>query len=125
MSGLLATGRKVLFSWQFLLNVLVILIITCWIPLLTQTMEMRDSEGNLIQQVTKTSRAYESWWVVVRMAPGMKSHLRAVALHFGMCFFISFFVWFIRIYNLKESPLKIPSEGEKKEDENGEGCDSC
>jgi len=98
MKTFLKTGVKVLLSWRFLLNFIVILLITCWVPLLSQTMEMRDSDGNLVQQVTKVSRVYQSWWVVLRLAPGTKSHLQAVALHFGMCFFISFFVWFIRLY---------------------------
>ncbi len=87
-----------LLSWRFMLNLVLILLITCWVPLLSQTMEMRDSNGNLIQQVTKVSRAYQSWWVVLRLAPGAKSHAQAVALHFGLCFIITFSVWFIRMY---------------------------
>lgn len=105
MKTLLKTGGRVLCSWPFLLNLVVILLLTCWLPLLTQTMEMRDSAGNLVQQNTITSRIYESWWIVLRLAPGTKSHLGAVALHFGMCFAITFAVWVFRMY-----PRQIPPE---------------
>lgn len=104
MKTLLKTCGRVLCSWPFLLNLVVILFVTCWLPLLSQTMEMRDSAGNLVQQNTITSRVYESWWIVIRMAPGMKSHLGAVALHFGMCFFITLCVWVIRMYPRQRPP---------------------
>jgi len=103
MNACLRTGANVLLSWQFMLNLAVILVITCWVPLLSQTMEMRDSDGNLVQQSTRASRAYESWWVVLRLAPGTKTHLMAVALHLGMCFPITFVVWFIRMYPRREA----------------------
>ena len=60
MKTLLKTCGQVLRSWPFLLNLAVILLLTCWLPLLTQTMEMRDGAGNLVQQNTITSRVYES-----------------------------------------------------------------
>ena len=112
MKTLLKTCGQVLRSWPFLLNLAVILLLTCWLPLLTQTMEMRDGAGNLVQQNTITSRVYESWWIVIRMAPGMKGHLGAVALHFGMCFFITLCVWVIRMYPRQESPKVEADNGD-------------
>lgn len=104
MKTFLKTAGGVLFSWKFMLNLLVILIITCWVPLLSQTVEMRDGAGNLMQQATNTFRAYQSWWTVVRLAPGWKGHLNAVGLHLGLCFAITFAVWMVRSYSLRNLP---------------------
>lgn len=117
MKVLLKTCGQVLRSWPFLLNLAAILLLTCWLPLLTQTMEMRDGAGNLVQQNTITSRVYESWWIVIRMAPGMKGHLGAVALHFGMCFAITLGVWVIRMYPRREQE---PVEGDHPQAEPGD-----
>ncbi len=109
MNACLRTGANVLLSWQFVLNLVLILLITCWVPLLSQTMEMRDSNGNLVQQSTRVSRVYESWWVVLKLAPGAKTHVRAVALHLGMCFIITFSVWFIRTYRSHKAENEVPT----------------
>ncbi|NLV42935.1 MAG: hypothetical protein GXY07_00375 [Candidatus Hydrogenedentes bacterium] len=112
MKTLLKTAARVLLSWQFILNLLVILLITCWVPLLSQTVEMRDADGNLMQQATNTFRAYQSWWTVVRLAPGWRGHLSAVGMHFGLCFAITFgvWVWFTAIRVLRTDPLLRPPE---------------
>jgi hypothetical protein len=104
MKTLLKTAARVLLSWQFILNLLVILLITCWVPLLSQTVEMRDADGNLMQQTTNTFRAYQSWWTVVRLAPGWKGHLSAVGMHFGLCFAITFGVWVLRMQSFGKTP---------------------
>lgn len=112
MNAILKTSGKVLLSKAFFINLAVILVITAWVPLLSQTVEMRDSDGNLLHQATTTSRAYESWWIVVRMAPGAKSHAKAVTLHFCLCFAISFGVWFIRLHSLREDAPDTGPGGE-------------
>ena len=111
MSVILKTSARVLMSWPFWLNLLVILVVTCWVPLLSQTMEMTDDAGNVLQQATITSRVYESWWIVIRNAPGAEAHRRAVGLHLGLSFAISFFVWFIRAYTIPSSDQDHPAPG--------------
>jgi hypothetical protein len=101
---IIKTSRRVIFSWSFLLNLLFILLITCWITLLSQTIEMRDPDGNVLQQGIRTYRVWESWWTVVRFGPGWQSHLYAVAIHFGVSFFITYVVWLLRLLSFGKTP---------------------
>lgn len=112
MKTLLKTAARVLLSWQFILNLLVILLITCWVPLLSQTVEMRDADGNLMQQTTNIFRAYQSWWTVVRLAPGWKGHLSAVGMHFGLCFAITFVVWVLRMQSFGKTSEETVNTGD-------------
>lgn len=91
----LKNSLKVLLSWRFLLNFVIIIVVTSWIPLMSQTMVVRDGDGNVIQENTITARLYESWWGVVTMKAGMNAHGKAVLWHLGICFVISFAVWFM------------------------------
>ncbi len=121
MKAMLNTARDVIVSWRFLLNLVVILLITSWLPMLSQTVVMRDSDGNVMHESTVTSKLYQSWDAVLRMKPGMRPHLQAVSLHFGMCFAISFGVWYVTLHSRKRSVAletvskddKSPAEGEE------------
>ncbi len=99
MKRILQTAVAVVGSWRFIINFVVILLITSWVPLLSQTVTMSDDQGNVMHEAVTTSRVYQSWAVVLRQGPGMSGHLRAVALHAGMCFAIAFAVWFLALYS--------------------------
>ena len=70
---------------------------------MSQTWVIRDNDGNILQENTITARLYESWWGVITMEPGMKAHGHAVLWHFGICFIISFAVWFITLRSRKDT----------------------
>ncbi len=113
MKRILQTAVAVVSSWRFLINFAVILLITAWVPLLSQTVTMSDDQGNVMHEAVTTSRVYQSWAVVLRQGPGMSGHLRAVALHAGMCFAIAFAVWFLALYS--QRPDKPTDDGDGQE----------
>ena len=119
MTNLLKNSLKILVSWRFLLNLALILVITCWIPLVSQTMVMRDSDGNIIQERTDTARLYQSWWGVMTVKPNLDTHLQAALWHFGICFAMSYAVWWITLRSWAQQGSKEPEEAEREEEEPG------
>jgi len=115
MINLLKNSFNVLISWRFLLNLLIILVATSWIPLMSQTMVVRDGDGNVIQESTTTARLYESWWGVVTMKPGLNAHGQAVLWHLGICFVISFAVWFMTMRAWENSTV-VTKQADGKEE---------
>ena len=85
------------------MNLAIILVATSWISLMSQTVTVRDGDGNIVQEATRTARLYESWWAVARRGPAMKSHGRAVSLHLGVCFIITFAVWYVALNGKKRA----------------------
>lgn len=97
MTHTIKTSLKILISWRFLLNLAIILVVTCWIPLVSQTMVVRDDDGTIVQERTDTARLYQSWWDAITLKPNLDTHLKAVLWHFGICFVMSYAVWFITL----------------------------
>ena len=60
MKTLLKTAARVLLSWQFILNLLVILLITCWVPLLSQTVEMLAPSASSLRTSSRRRRSSRS-----------------------------------------------------------------
>ena len=84
---MLKNSLKILISWRFLLNIAVILVVTCWVPLVSQTMVVRDGDGKIIQERTDTARLYQSWWGVITLKPNLDTHLKAVLTAFRHLFY--------------------------------------
>ncbi len=88
-------GRlQFLLGWRFWLNYTFILAVTSWVPLLRQTATMTTSDGTVLQQTSTNVRAYESWIALFTKGPGVGQG-QAVAMHLGLCFIITAFVWFL------------------------------
>lgn len=81
-------------QWRFWVNLAVVLLVTCWIPLLTQTAVMKDQEGNILSQQTIQVRVWRSWAALATQGPS-PAHGRAVGLHFGLSFLMCFTVWYL------------------------------
>ncbi|HOD95120.1 MAG TPA: hypothetical protein PK480_05445 [Candidatus Hydrogenedentes bacterium] len=112
MASFILRCRMVFFSWRFLLNLLLVLVITSWIPLLAQTYTLKDSNGVVLQEQTVKVRAWTSWRKMMKPgAPDFKSHLYAVSTHFGVCLLISFSVWFVTRRQLQKKMLRTEHTG--------------
>ena len=81
-------------QWRFWVNLAVVLLVTCWIPLLEQTAVMKDQEGNILSQQTIQVRAWRSWAALATKGPSL-AHGKAVGLHFGLSFLMCFTVWYL------------------------------
>lgn len=88
-------GRlRFLLQGRFWLNYVFILAVTSWVPLLRQTATMTGSEGAVLKQTVITVRAWQSWYALFTKGPGVGQG-QAVAMHLGLCFLITAFVWFL------------------------------
>lgn len=117
MNTVIRRSLSILRSWRFLANVAVILIITSWIPLLSQTYTLKDVDGTVLQERTQQVRAWVSWGRIIRpSAPDFYSHLYAVSIHLATCLVISFAVWYVSLqWGLKSSAKAVePAEPEEK-----------
>lgn len=119
MATLLKNSLKILISWRFLLNLAIILVLTCWIPLVSQTMVMRDTDGNIIQERTDTARLYQSWYGVLTLKPNLDTHLQAVLWHFGICFAMSYAVWFVTLRAWAQQGNSKPEVAEREQEDPG------
>lgn len=81
-------------QWRFWLNYAFILAVTSWLPLLTQTATMIADDGKVLQQSTISVRAYQSWYILFTKGPE-SGQVQPVAMHLGLCFIITAFVWFM------------------------------
>lgn len=99
-------------QWRFWVNLAVVLAVTCWIPLLTQTAVMKDQEGTILNQTTIQVRAWRSWVALVTQGPSL-AHGKAVGLHFGLSFLMCFTVWYLaagRDLRAEQTPQDTPQE---------------
>ena len=121
MITIFKNSLKILISWRFLLNLAIILVVTCWIPLVSQTMVVRDGDGNIVQERTDTARIYQSWWGVLTMKPNLDTHLQAVLWHFGICFVMSYAVWFttLRAWVQPETKKELEAHDTEESGSNG------
>jgi hypothetical protein len=108
-------GRlQFLLQGRFWLNYAVILAATSWLPLLEQTATMSGADGTVLKQTTSTLRAYQSWYALFSHGPDAGQG-QAAALHLGLCFIVTAFVWLLMfkpiVQDLRESALELPCEG--------------
>jgi hypothetical protein len=82
--------RRIL-SRAFLLNFLVVLVVTCWIPLTTLRATMTNEAGEIQAETVRSIPLYESYYRF--FTSFHSSYLQAILLHWGICFAISFAVW--------------------------------
>ncbi len=88
-------GRlRFLRQGRFWLNYLFILAVTSWLPLLTQTATMTDSGGKVLTTSVLKVPVWQSWRILAVKGPA-GGHGQAVAMHLGLCFVITAFVWFL------------------------------
>jgi hypothetical protein len=77
---------------RFWLNYAVILVVTCWMPLLNTRVVMKDASGKVVEGVGQSVRVYQSYYQLLHGANYW--HGIAVALHLGICFIVAFAVWY-------------------------------
>lgn len=104
----MAKRLKVLLMWRFWLNYAAILVLTCWVPVLSQTMVMTTQEGKEVSRQTVNIRAYHTWKTLVTEGPGT-SHDKGVLIHGGLCLAVTFAVWFALAGNRESKPAEEPS----------------
>lgn len=102
MNKPLQTAITVVRSWRFALNLVVILLITSWVPLMSKSITIRDEHGYIIHETMVSTPVYRSWRSILRWDPDVSGHLRAAALHFGLCFVVAFGVWYLTLYARRE-----------------------
>lgn len=113
MASFILRCRTVLFSWRFLLNLLLVLVCTSWIPLLAQTYTLKDPDGVVLQEQTVKVRVWTSWRKMMNPgAPDFMSHLYAVSAHFGVCLLISFSVWSVTRRQMRKIMLGTEHTGD-------------
>jgi len=95
------------FSVRFWVNYLVILGVTCWMPLLSHHAQMQDPDGTILQESFTRIPVYKSYWMLFQ--GGGQWHLIAVAVHIGLCFVICFAVWYF-VLRLGKGPERPSSE---------------
>lgn len=125
MNNRLKNAARLLVSWRFLVNLVIILIVTSWIPLMSRTIVVRDDNNTVIQEVTITARLYESWWTMIRLAPGARHHARGVLWHVGICFVISFTVWYATLGAGKQQPQDDNDDPPPEPDNDGNNNDKA
>lgn len=82
--------RRIL-SRPFLINYLVVLVVTCWIPLTTIRATMTNELGEVQAETVRSIPLYESYYRF--FTSFHTTYLQAILLHWGLCFAISFAVW--------------------------------
>lgn len=92
------------FSVRFWINYLIILGVTCWVPLLSHRARMQDPDGTVLQESFTRIPVYRSYWMLLH--GGSRWHLIAVAVHLSLCFVICFAVWYfvLRASTRPETP---------------------
>lgn len=119
MSSKIARGLTILVSWRFLLCVLLIMIITAWVPLLSQTYTLQDADGNIFQQQTVKVRVWKSWTRIIHpRASDFFSHLYAVSAHLGICLLVTFLVWYVSPPRSRVTTPETFLQQKEPEDEN-------
>jgi hypothetical protein len=93
--------RRIL-SRAFMLNYLVVLVVTCWIPLTTLRATMTNEAGEIQAETVRSIPLYESYYRF--FTSFHSSYLHAILLHWGICFAISFGVWW---FVLRTAPKAI------------------
>lgn len=80
-------------SWAFAINYLVVLLVTCWIPLTTIRATMTNEAGEVQAETVRSIPLYESYYRLVTTFH--TAYLQAVLLHWGICLAISVGVWWL------------------------------
>lgn len=103
------TRMRDVLSRRFLLNYVIILLITCWFPLITQTVVAQDENGVVLSETVSHIMICRSYMNVIRevFTPGagnadteatdwaVDADLVAVLVHLVLCFVISYIVWYV------------------------------
>jgi hypothetical protein len=105
---------RFLLQGRFWLNYVFILAVTSWVPLLKQTATMTASDGTVLKKTTMTVRAWRSWYALFTQGPGAGQG-QAVAIHLGLCFIITAFVWFLMFKPMLQE-LSSPNPDAQSED---------
>jgi len=120
------------FSWRFLVNYVMVLLVTCWIPLVQNRAALVDAEGNVLEEEVTSVRLYRSYYIAgqnlihpkarteTEAAKGntIERNLLAVLMHLFLCFAISYCVWFavMRRRNTVEERLEAESAAAASEE---------
>lgn len=80
-------------SARFWVNYAAILVLTSWVPMLTRKSILQNEAGEVLQEKVSSLRVYECYLGFLKRPD--RWHFTAIFLHLFLCFFVSFWVWYI------------------------------
>ncbi len=80
-------------SARFWVNYAAILALTSWVPMLTRKSILQNEAGEVLRESVTSLRVYECYLGFLRRPD--RWYFTAIFLHLFLCFFVSFWVWYI------------------------------